>query len=105
MGSESEPVSYLGEGCGSEKTGETHGEAVQVLEPASFRKFMFSNELKLLIIQAVRIHNAHTEPHGKKDEIFSQVRTIIISNAPDCAWRYIQHTDFTTLREKFRYLI
>lgn len=94
---ESAPLSHLDEGSGSAKTGETHGETTQVVGPVHLRKLIFSKELKMLIIQAVRLHNTRTAPHGEKDEIFCKVRTTHISNSPASAWRHIQHPDLKTL--------
>lgn len=46
------------------------------------KKFCFSKETKYILLQAVRLHDAHRAPHGKKEEYLTKLLDSFISNLP-----------------------
>ena len=66
------------------------------------KKFTFSKETKYVLLQAVRMHNAHRAPHGKKDEYYSKVLNTVVSNLPATTWASMQKPTMKTMRDKFR---
>lgn len=69
------------------------------------RKFFFTKEFQLLMLQAVRQHDAHKAIHGKKDEAFGDVVRTFVDSVPATTWRTMKKPTIKTLRDKFRALL
>lgn len=70
--------------------------------PAKLRKFTFTKEIRLTMLQAVRLHNAHRAPHGKKDDHFTKVLETVLANLPSSLWDSMQKPTMKTMRDKLR---
>lgn len=72
------------------------------LRTVRLRKFAYTKQLKLILLQSVRQHDAHRAQHGKMDECFSKVLDTFTSNAASSAWDTMVKPTVKTLRDKFR---
>ena len=80
-------------------------DAADVRSGAKLKRFAFTYDFKLLLLQCVRQTNADRAVHGKKDELFNKVREIFMAHVPSTTWICHQHPSLKTLRDKFRAMV
>ena len=68
-------------------------------------KFIFTYDTKLLLVQCVQEHEAHTAGYGKLDTAFGNVRETFIENMDAATWEKQTKPSVKTLRDKFRSLV
>lgn len=68
-------------------------------------KLMFFKETKHILLQAIRLHDAHRMPHGKKEDDFDQVRETLIESMPTCFWSQYQKWNMKSVRDKLRSML
>lgn len=83
--------------------------SVQMLESPGtsikLKKYTFSKETRLLLLQCVREFDAHLAGHGEKDKLFSQVLEKFNSNLPASTLVKHQKPGLKTLRDKLRSML
>lgn len=63
-------------------------------------KFTRTKENKYALLQAVRQHDAHRAPHGKKDESFTKGKDTVIANFPVSLWQRVKNPTLKIFRDK-----
>lgn len=73
--------------------------------PPVLKKFVFTSDLKLLILHSIRQHDGHRAKKGKKDTVFENILDTFVQNVPHHVWRAHQKPVLKTVRDKFRNML
>lgn len=72
------------------------------MEKGRLNKVTFSKEVRYILLQESRLHDANKAPHGKKDEYFTKFLHTFIPYIPTVAWETVQTTTMNTMKGKIR---
>lgn len=86
----------------SSQSAPSGGRADVLLVKNKLKKFTFTKDIRITLLQAVRVHDAHKAPHGKKEKYFSKVLDTVITNLPSSLWITMQKLTIKTMRDKLR---
>ena len=89
----------------STESDQNGADAAEVRFGAKLRRFAFTYDFKLLLLQCVRQMNAHRAVHRKKDELHNKVRNIFMAQVPSTTWIFHLHTSLKMLRDKFHAIL
>lgn len=87
-----------------DERGHTSNASAQA-KPIKLCTFIFGEESKHLLYQAVCQHNAHPAAHSEKDETFEIVKDTLVQNLSEHVWRRYHKPTTKTVRYKLRYRI